>query len=96
MCLLEQTLNERPLTAVSNDPGDLTALTTYLFSLGRESASAPFMPSSEQYHDQKKYFKTAQTYADVISKRWTREYLPQGNQWSKLSKEHVRNLKKAS
>ena len=27
MCLVEQTLNARPLTAVSDDPDDLTALT---------------------------------------------------------------------
>ena len=29
----------------------------------------------------------------MIWKRWTREYLPQWNQRSKWSKEHVRNLK---
>ena len=50
------------------------------------------MPSSERYHDLKKVFKTAQAYADMIWKRWTREYLPQWNQSSKGSKEHVRNL----
>ena len=47
MCLVEQTLNTRPLTAVSDDPEDLTALTPNQFLLGRENASAPFMPSSE-------------------------------------------------
>ena len=93
MCLVEQTLNARPLTTVSDDPEDLTALTPNHFLLGRESASAPFMPSSERYHDLKKSFKTAQAYADMIWKRWTREYLPQWNQRSKWSKEHVRNLK---
>ena len=51
MCLVEQTLNARPLTAVSDDPEDLTALTPNHFLLGRENASAPFMPSSERYHD---------------------------------------------
>ena len=35
----------------------------------------------------------AQAYADMIWKRWTREYLPQWIQRSKWSKEHVRNLK---
>ena len=48
MCLLEQILNARPLTAVSDDPEDLTALTPINFLLGRESASAPFVPSSER------------------------------------------------
>ena len=93
MCLVEQTLNARPLTAVSDDPEDLTALTPNHFLLGRESASAPFLPSSERYHDLRKSFKAAQAYADMVWKRWTREYLPQWNQRSKWSKEHVRNLK---
>ena len=93
MCLVEQTLNARPLTAVSDDPEDLTALTPNHFLLGQENASAPFMPSSDRYHDLRKLFKTAQAYAEMIWKRWTREYLPQWNQRSKWSKEHVRNLK---
>ena len=93
MCRVEQTLNARPLTAVSDDPEDLTALTTNHFLLGRENASAPFMLSSEHYHDLRKSFKTAQAYADMIWKRWTREYLPRWNQRSNWSKELVRHLK---
>ena len=93
MCFVEQTLNARPLTAVSDDSEDLTALTPNHFLLDRESASAPFMPCSERYYDLRKSFKTAQAYADMIWKRWTREYLPQWNQRSKWSKENVRNLK---
>ena len=58
MCLVEQTLNSRPLTAVSDDPEDLTAFTPNRFLLGREKASASFMLSSERYHDLKKTFKT--------------------------------------
>ena len=62
--------------------------------LGRESESAPFFRSSERYNDLRKSSKTAQAYADMIWKRWTREYLPQWNQRSKWSKGgHVRNLK---
>ena len=93
MCLVEQTLNARPLKAVSDDPEDLTALTPNHLLLGRENLRAPFMPSSERYNDLRKSFKTAQAYADMIWKRWNREYLPQWNQRSKWSKEHVRNLK---
>ena len=66
MCLVEQTLNARPLTAVSDDPEYLTALTANHFLLGRKNASAPFMLSSEVYHDLRKSFKTAQAYADMI------------------------------
>ena len=93
MCLVEQTLNARPLTALSDDLEDLTALTPNHFLLGRDNASAPFMPSSERYHNLRKSFKTAQAYADMIWKRWTHEYLPQWNHKSRWSKEHVRNLK---
>ena len=77
MCLVEQTLKARTLTAVSDDPEDLAALTSNHFLLGRENASAPFKSSSERYHDLRKSFKTAQAYADMIWKRWTHEYLSQ-------------------
>ena len=92
MCLVEQTLNARPLTAVSDDPEGLTKLTPNHFLLGRESFREPFMSPSERYHDLQKSFQTAQAYADMIWKRWTREYLPQWNQRSKWSKEDVCKL----
>ena len=44
MCLVEQILNARPLTAVSDDPEELTALTPNHFLLGREKTSAPCHP----------------------------------------------------
>ena len=91
--LVEQTLNARTLTAVSDDPEDPTALLPNHFLPGRGNASAPFMQSSECYHDMRKSFKTAQIYAQMIWKRWTRENLPQWNQRSKWSKKHVRKLK---
>ena len=69
MCIVEQTLNARPLTAVSDDPEDLTALTANHIPLGRQNVSSPFMQSSERYHDLRKSFKTAQGYADMIWKR---------------------------
>ena len=40
ICLVEQTLNARPLTAVIDDPEDLMALTHNPFLLGQETASA--------------------------------------------------------
>ena len=55
MCLVEQTLNARPLTAVGDDAEVLTAaLTLNHFLLGREKASAPGVPSNERYHDLRK------------------------------------------
>ena len=93
MCPVQHTLNARPLTAVSEDPEDLTVLTPNHFLLGRENASAPFLSSIERYHDLRNFFKTAQAYADMIWRRWTREYLPEWKKRSKWSKKHVRNLK---
>ena len=93
MCLVEQTLNARPLTAVSDDPEELTALTPNQFLLGQKNASAPFKSSSECDYDLKKFFKTAKAYADMIWKRWNRKHLPQWNKRLKWSKELVRNLK---
>ena len=81
MSVVEQTLNARPLTAVSDYPEDLTILTPNHFLLGRENANASFMPS-RSYLDLRKSFKTAQAYGNMIWKRWTREYLQQWNQRS--------------
>ena len=89
MCLVEQTLKARPLRAVSDNPEDLTAITANHFLLGRENASAPFMPSREHYHD----LKNGSSICRHDMERWTRDYLPQWNQRSKRSKEQVRILK---
>ena len=79
MCLVEQTLNARPLTCVSNDPDDLEALTPNHFLLGDPNVAVPFLPNAERYSDLRKMFKTSQCYADMIWKRWTTEYLPTWN-----------------
>ena len=92
MCLVEQTLNARPLTAVSDDPEDLTALTPNHFLLRRDSVSVPFLPNSERCQDLRRAFKTAQCYSDMIWKRWMKEYLPQWNSRSKWKSEEVRNI----
>ena len=69
MYLIEKTFNVRPLRALSDGPEDLTALTQNHFLLGRENASARFMPSNDRYHDLRKSFKTSQAYAEIIWKR---------------------------
>ena len=43
MCLVEQTLNARPLTAVSDDPEVLTALTPNHFLLGTRERECPIL-----------------------------------------------------
>ena len=75
MCLMEQIVNARPLTAVSEK--DLTPSKTDDSLLGQENASTTFMPPSYYYyHGLKKWSIMAQAYADKIWKSWTRGYLP--------------------
>ena len=59
----------------------------------RRLLSVPFTPSSKHYHGLRKSFKTAQAYADMIWKSWTRCYLPKWNQRSMWFKHHVRTMK---
>ena len=83
MCLIEQTLNRRSLTTVSDDPEDWTVLPPNQFLLGRENASAPFKPSSERYHDRKKSFKSVQEYVVMIWKNWLANIFHNGTRdWS--------------
>ena len=93
MRLVEQTLNARPLTGVSDDPEDLTKLTPNHFLQGQFNASASLMLSSEHYYHLRQSFKMAQAYVGIIWKRLTLEYHPQWNQRTKWSKEHMQNLK---
>ena len=91
MCLVEQILNSRPLTSVSDDPEDLEASTPNHFLLGRASPATSFIPDAQRYTDLRREFRVSQAYADMIWSRWNREYLPQWNERSKWNKE-VRQL----
>ena len=92
ICIVEQTLNARPLTPVSSDPNDLEALTPNHFLLGRANIAVPFFPSAENYADLNKSFKAAQAYASLTWKRWTKEFLPQSNVRTKWTRGDQRNL----
>ena len=72
LCRLVQILNARPLTAVSDDLGDLTVFASYHFLLGREDLNAKILTSSERYQDLKK----------IWTKIWNLRNLKQGElQW---------------
>ena len=66
MCLVEQTLDARPLTAVDDNTEDLKALTANYFLLARENAIATFMPTSERCFDRRTSFKAAQTHVQNL------------------------------
>ena len=93
MCLVEQTLNARPLTSVSDDPDDLEALTPNHFLMGRANLATPFLPDAQRYTDLRRVFLVSQVYLDMIWTRWTKKYLPEWNVRNKWNKDDVRQLK---
>ena len=66
-CLVEQSLNARPLTAVGSDPNEVEALTPNHFLIGQRSVSFPSIATDENFDHGKRYLR-AQGYANAI---WT-------------------------
>ena len=64
-CLVEQSLNARPLTEVSSDPNEIEALTPNHFLIGQRSVSFPSIATDEHF-DHRKRFLRAQGYANAI------------------------------
>ena len=93
MCLVEQTLNARPLTSVTDDPDDLEALTPNHFLMGRANLATPFLPDAQRYTDLRRVFRVSQAYSDMIWTRWTKEYLPEWNVRNIWNKDDLRQLK---
>ena len=76
MCIVEQTLNARPLTPVSSDVNDIEALTPNHFLLGNKNVCLPYLPCAEEFVDHRKLFRQTQAYANLIWDRFRKEYLP--------------------
>ena len=76
MCEVENILNNRPLTAVTNDPEDLEALTPN--TLLRLHSGILFPPGlfseNDIYH--RRRWRQVQHMAEVFWHRWRQEYLP--------------------
>ena len=92
MCIVEQTLNARPLTPVSSDVNDLEALTPNHFLLGNRNVCLPYLPSAEEFVDHRKLFRQTQAYANLIWDRFRKEYLPTLNnrqKWRSTSNENL-------
>ncbi len=75
-CLVEQTLNSRPLVPASSDPSDLDALTPNHFLLGRPSVSLPSSLTAPLDFDHRKHFIRAESFANAIWQKWLKEYVP--------------------
>ena len=89
-------MNSRPLTAVSDDANDYEALTLNHFLSGRASPNNSPGLFEEREINSRKRWRIAQPLADMIWRRWQREYLPNLSirlKWNKENKEQ-RNLKK--
>ena len=74
-CLVEQALNNRPLTPVSDDPNELEALTPNHFLLGRSFQALPSLVPGDEPDLLRRYTK-AQAYANAIWVRSMKEYVP--------------------
>ena len=76
MCIVEQTLNARPLTPVSSDVNDLESLTPNHFLLGNRNVCLPYLPCAEEFVNYRKLFRQTQAYANLIWDRFRKDYLP--------------------
>ena len=84
MCIVEQTLNARPLTPVSSDVNDLEALTPNHFLHGNRNVCLPYLPCAEKFVDHRKLFRQTQAYENLIWDRFRKEYLTTLNNRQKL------------
>ena len=94
MCLVEQTLNARPLTPLSSDATDLEAITPNHFLLGNKNLSLPYLSGAEQFVDNRKLFRQTQAYADIIWDRFCKKYLPTLNSRKKWQNTTDRSLQR--
>lgn len=72
----ERILNDRPLTAVSDDPYDLNALTPSQILLLKGNQSLPPGLFSKKDSYPVRRWRQAQYLANLFWRRWIREYLP--------------------
>ena len=76
LCIVENILNDRPLTRVSTDPDDELPLTPNMLLLSKRCESLP--PGIFEKRDlySRRYWRQANFIADCFWRRWLIEYLP--------------------
>lgn len=82
-------LNSRPLTPLSNDPSDLTALTPGHFLIGASLASLPEPQVSDMPSNRLKHWHLVQACHQRIWQRWSLEYIHTLQQRSKWTRNHA-------
>ena len=90
-CLVEQSLNARPLVPASPDATDLDVLTPNHFLLG--TAGSVLASHQRAEVDHRKRYVRAQAYSDAIWNRWLKDYVPTLNRRSKWSSQPERQLR---
>lgn len=85
---IESILNSRPLSAISNDPNDLAALTPSHFLIGRSLTALPELNVMSIPENRLSKFQRLQAMAQHFWKRWSKEYLAElqtRTKWKKNS-----------
>jgi hypothetical protein len=85
---VEAMLNSRPLTPLSSDPSDMTALTPGHFLIGAPLTAAPEPRVSEVPNNRLKHWHLVQAFHQRIWHRWSLEYihtLQQRNKWTQFN-----------
>ena len=75
LCVVEQTLNARPLSLVISDVNDHVALTLNHSLFGNKNVCLPYLPWAEEFINQKKPFQQTQGYANLIWDGLCKDYL---------------------
>jgi len=75
LCKIEACLNSRPLTAQSDDPSDLTAITPGHFLIGRPLLAAPEESVADESLGTLSRWQHVRAMQEVFWRRWSQEYL---------------------
>ena len=90
---IENVINSRPLTSISNDPNDTESLTPNHFLLGRASPNQNFVITPEKTNFRAKW-KITQSLTNIFWRKWIKEYLPTLSRRNKWTNQNLRNIQK--